>query len=234
MENEYNKSIKKLDEELNKYSFDVKELSDTDKTEIKNLYTMLWKIYSNKVFIENIEKANIRITEKILINNKESYTNHVISNHTTLYFVNCKNITINITQKVCHITLENCESVNIKTRGGAITGLDAINCKNVNHVLEKSNVYLLEISNCIGCIYYISEDNALNTLISSYGSPDIKIITTCPISGNIKNKFNPAISFFEIYRLYSFEKNNEIIQLYYVTPTNKKIQVNCTSSLQQL
>ena len=89
----------------------------------------------------------------------------------------------------------------------------------------------MEVSNCVGCIYYISEDNALNTIISSYGSPDIKIITTCPTSGNIKNKFSPSISFFDLYRLYSFEKRNEIIQLYYVTPASyKKIQVNYTSS----
>lgn len=230
MEDKLKKNLENLDEELNNYSFDVKELSDTDKTEIKALYTMLWKIYSNKIFIENIQRSNIRVTEKILVNNKELH-NHNVTNRTTLYFVNCKNITINITQKVCHITLENCDSVNIKTRGGAITGLDAINCKNVNHVLENSNVYLLEVSNCVGCIYYISEDNAINTIISSYGSPDIKIITTCPISGNIKNKFSPAISFFDIYRLYSFEKKNEIIQLYYVTPASyKKIQVNYTSS----
>ena len=230
MEKKFKENLESLDEELNNYSFNVKDLTDTDKTEIKELYTMLWKIYSNKIFIENIERTNIRVTEKILFNNKE-LNNHNVTNRTTLYFVNCKNITINITQKVCHITLENCESVNIKTRGGAITGLDAINCKNINHVLENSNVYLLEVSNCVGCIYYISEDNALNTIISSYGSPDIKIITTCPTSGNIKNKFSPSISFFDLYRLYSFEKRNEIIQLYYVTPASyKKIQVNYTSS----
>jgi len=228
MEDKLKKNLDSLDEELNNYSFNVKDLSDTDKTEIKALYTMLWKIYSNKIFIENIERTNIRVTEKILVNNKE-LNNHSVTDRTTLYFVNCKNITINITQKVCHITLENCESVNIKTRGGAITGLDAINCKNINHVLENSNVYLLEVSNCVGCIYYISEDNALNTIISSYGSPDIKIITTCPTSGNIKNKFSPVISFFDLYRLYSFEKKNELVQLYYVTPASyKKIQVSYT------
>ena len=168
------------------------------------------------------------ILPKILINN-EIFGNHIINNKTTLYFVNCNHITVNITQKVCHITLQDCEYVNIKTRGGSITGLDDINCNNINHVLENSCVYLLDVSNCAGCTYYISEDNALETIISSYGSPDIKIITTCPISGNIKHKFMPIISFFDIYRMYIFEKNNDLVQLYYITPNYNKKIVNAST-----
>ncbi|QKF94086.1 adenylate cyclase-associated CAP [Fadolivirus algeromassiliense] len=218
------KKLKTLSEELDEYSFNIKYLNDNDKKEIKQLYTLLWQTYNQKIFIENISHANIRITDKIYINNN-IYVNDIITTKTTLYFVNCNNVTVVVNNKVCHITIEHCNHFNIKTRGGSITGIDNINCKHVCHVLEKSSVYLLDISNSEGCTFYISEDNALDTIISSYGSPDIKIITTCPEKGTVKNKFVPSISFFEIYRLYSFEKTHTgLVQLSYVTPnyTSKK------------
>lgn len=212
------KKLENLNEELNEYSFNIKYLNDIQKKEIKDLYTMLWNTYNQKIFIENLSNVHIRITDKIYINNT-IYIDKDINDKSTLHFINCKNITVVINNKVCHITIERCNHFNIKTRGGAITGIDNINCKHVSHILENSSVYFLDVSNSEGCIFYISENNALDTIISSYGSPDIKIITTCPEKGIVKNKFVPIISFFEIYRLYSFEKtNNGIIQLFYETP----------------
>ena len=208
--------LEKLSDELDAYSFDIQHLSIDQKEEIKGLYKMLYKIYNNKIFIENIKDSNIRITDKIFINNK-LFDDSTIDNKTTLYFENCKNVTAIISSKVCHITLQNCENFNLKTRGGSITGLDDINCKHVIHVLENSSVYFLDVSNSEGCVFYISENNALDTTISSYGSPDIKIITTCPKNGVVINKFVPNISFFDIYRLYQFERRNNLIQLYYNT-----------------
>ena len=143
--------------------------------EIKELYTMFWKTLNNKIFIENIDNSNIRINERILINGKK-YKENIIDKKTTLHFINCKNVNIIINKKVCHITIEECENLNIKTRGGSITGLDDIRCNHINHILENSSVFFLDVSNSQDCIFYISENNALNTMISSYGSFDIKII----------------------------------------------------------
>lgn len=228
---ELEKKLKKLDDELDEYSFNIRQLDDKEKQEIRDLYKLLWKTYNHKIFIENLENINVRVTDKIYTGN-ELYIDQEINEKTTLHFINCKNIRIIINGKVCHITLERCENLNLKTRGGAITGLDDINCKNINHVLENSSVYFLDVSNSEGCVFYISENNAPDTMISSYGSPDIKIITTCPTKGIIKNKFIPILSFFEIYRLYSFEKSsNGLIELFYVTSTytpNKRKVINQT------
>lgn len=219
-----NEKLENLTNELNTYSFDVKHLTESEKQEIKELYTILWKTYNNKIFIENIENSNIRVDKTIVINGAQ-YNNKNVTQESTLHFINCKNVTVIIKNKVCHITIEGCENFNIKTNGGSITGLDDIRCNHVSHVLENSSVYFLDVSNSQDCVYYISENNALNTLISSYGSPDIKIITTNPNDGKIKNKYHPTISFFEIYRIYSFERENDLLQLYYMTPTykNKKL-----------
>lgn len=210
------KQLRQLNSDLNEYSFNVEYLDDSEKEKIKGLYKILWKTYNQKIFIENLSGVNIRVTDKIYVNNIV-YINNDVNNKTTLYFSNCKHINILINSKVCHITVENCNYVNIKTREGSITGIDNLNCKHVCHVLENSAVYFIDVSNSEGCTFYISEDNALDTIISSYGSPDIKFILTCPEKGIIKNKFIPGISFFEIYRLYNFEKMNGIIQLSYIT-----------------
>ena len=222
MSDDLDKNLKDLDYDLNKYSFDVKELSDEDKNEIKGLYTMLWKINSNKIFIENINKTNIRIKDDLIFVNNKKFSDKSVNKCSTLYFYNCKNITIMIHTKVCHITLENCEYVNIKTTGGSITGIDNINCKYCNHVIEQAPVHLLEMSKSIGSVFYISDNNVLNTLLSSYESPEMMIVITNSKTGNITKKFIPTFSFFDIYRLYNFEETNNFLQLYYLTPYKKK------------
>lgn len=206
-----------LDNELTNYSFDIKDIAEEEKEQIKELYTLIWKSYNNKIFIENIKNSNIRINGKILVNGEE-YGNYKITNKTTLHFINCKNTTVIINAKVCHITNERCENFSIKIIGGSVTGMDDIHCKHMNHILENSSVYFLDISQSQNCIFYISERNALDTTISSFDSPDITITMTNPNDGIIKNKYKPSISFFEIYRRYSFEIENDQIQLYYLIP----------------
>ena len=216
--------LKKLDTELDAYSFDVTELSKECKDDIRDLYKALHKIYTNKIFIDDIKNSNIRITNKIFINGKES-ENYCVDDKTTLYFANCKHTNVVINSKVCHIVIEKCEYLNIMIRGGSITGIDDINSKHILHIFENSSVYFVDVGNSEDCTYYISEDKALNTTISSYGSHGIKIITTDPISGITINKFMPIVSFFEIYRLYQFEKNNNLMQLYYNTSNYDKKKI---------
>lgn len=216
---EFKENLSNLERELDIYSFDIRFLTETEKQEQKNLYTILWKTLNNKIFIENIVYSNIFVNNNILINGKQF--NNSVNERTTLHFINCKNVTIIIYIKICHITIEKCENFNIKIREGLITGLDNIRCNHINHVLENSSVYFLDISNSQDCIFYISENNALNTLISSYGSTDIKIITTNSNEGKIQNKYHLIMSFFDIYRIYSFEKETDVIKLYYVTPNYK-------------
>jgi hypothetical protein len=206
-----------LDQELEKYSFDISHLTENDKDDIKHMYSLIWKTLNNKIFLENINDANVRIHNKIFVNNKE-YGNYQISNKTTLHFINCKDTTIIINEKVCHITVERCENLYIKVKGGSITGLDDIKCKNIRHIMEDSSVYFIDLSSSFDCSLYISERNALNTIISSFQCPNVRIVMTDTKDGKIKNKYNPPLSFFEMYRLYLFEKANDTINLYYITP----------------
>lgn len=215
-------NLNELSAELEKYSFDIKHLGTQDKNKIKELYTILYKIHDNKIFIENLKNCNVRVTDKILINGI-ILPNCLIDLKTTLYFYNCNHTNVVITNKVCHITIDQCSHLNIQTRGGSITGLDDINCKHIVHVFNNSSLYFLDVSNSEGCVFYIAENTALDTMISSCNSPDIKILLTCPINGIIKNKFNPLISFFDNYRLYTFEQEDDVIQMTYNTKYNKQI-----------
>ena len=215
MENE----LQMLNEEIDNYSFDVRELSESEKEEIKNLYVSMRKISQNRNIIENLKNANIRINKMVLINGTE-YDNYDITDKSGLHFSNCHNTTVIITNKVCHITSDNCSQFTIKIIGGSISGMDIINCQNVNTIIENSSIHFLDISKSQACTLYLSENNALNTTILSYESHNIQIIMTD--EGFIKNKYILPMSYFEICRIYTFEVMEDgTMQLYYLIPKTR-------------
>lgn len=214
---EFQIQMNALDDELDRYSFDIEHITEEEKKKIKDVYTAMWLTSNNKIFIENINKANIRINKKILIDGKE-FGNYEITNKTGLHFINCKNITIFISTKVCHITNDHCENLTIKIIGGSVSGMDIINCNHIKLFIEDSTINFLDLSKSEDCLFCFSEENALNTTISSFDSQAITITTTNPNEGIIKNIYKPSISFFEIYRQYSFKIENDLVQLYYLKP----------------
>jgi hypothetical protein len=216
--------LRMLNEEIENYSFDVRELSENEKEEIKNLYVSMRKISQNRNIIENVKNTNIRINKMVLINGTE-HDNYDINDKSGLHFANCHNTTVIITNKVCHITSENCNNFTIKIIGGSISGMDIINCENVNTIIENSSINFLDISKSHGCILYISEKNALNTTILSYESQNIQIIMTD--EGFIKNKYTLPMSYFEICRIYTFELVEDgTVQLYYLIPKSKSRNIS--------
>lgn len=200
------------------------DLSDSEKIIIKNIYNSWKHCTDNRIFLENIKNSNIRINNDIVINNINQHKE--IDDKSSLFFTNCQNINITINTKISHLTLESCENINLRTRGGIISGLDNINCKHINNILEQSCVYFIDVSKSQDCLFYIQENLALDTIISTYASFATKIITTDQNNG-IKNKYGPIISFFDIHRLYIFENNGDKLNLYFVSlPTNTKSLVN--------
>jgi hypothetical protein len=207
-----NLKLAELDRDMDKYSFDIEELSAETREHIKHLYTILYKIYNNKIFIENISNANIRITDKIMINNKLLDTD-AVNDKTTLFFVNCNNNTIQLNTKTCHVTFDNCSNINFKTRHDIITGLDIMRSKHIYYTIENACLYFVALSKCEDCTFWIDEQNALDTMITSYDTFGIKINLICPIDHSVKLKYEQILSFFDIYRIYSFNKQNDKIEL---------------------
>jgi hypothetical protein len=161
----YNDIIK-LQEELDDLS-----ITDEQKDNIINLFKNWKTSFNRKIFIESLNKSNIRVCDRVKVNNIPYGSS--VNIKSTLHFIDCNNVTINILSKVNHITLENCNNINIKTNHGSISGMDCINCSNISHVIKSGNIYYIDISNSTHCNYYISEQVALNTIISTMESMNL-------------------------------------------------------------
>lgn len=217
--NNLKNKIKILAEEMDDYSFDVRELDENERLEITQFFTSFFNSFNNKIFIKGTIKAKIYIDNNIYINGYQ-FGNYNVNNKTTLHFIDCKNTIILIQKKVCHITIENCDKIHIETDYGTITGLDNINSNNIVHLLKKSSVYFIDISKSQNCIYYLNENVALNTIISSYCSfnSEFKILG---FDGDVLNEYRPNLSLFDIYKLYQFEKDNHnTINMFIVSSKN--------------
>ena len=206
-----------LDNDLEQYSWNVRHLDRAERDKIKTLYTSWKSALNNKIFIENVKDANIRINDYILINGVK-FSDKQITNKAVLHFINCEKVTIIINSKVAHITLEKCIYVNIKTTGGSISGVDDIHCSHISHVLEKSGVYFVDVSTSQDCNYYIPEHLATDTIISAYSAFNIHF-TMLQENGRIIKKMSPANSFFNIYKLYCFINRNGTLELIENTST---------------
>lgn len=199
-----------LNRELNEYSFNTQYLSDEQKKEITDFFVLLKKTMNNKIFIENIEKQNIKVNNNDIIINGNIFASNITKKN-TLHFINCRNLIINIYIQVTHITLEKCENINIRTTGGSISGLDCISCNNVSHIFDNGHVYFIDISKSTCCRYYLSKPIALNTIIQTMESMDLKFFA---IENHIvTNIFHKNNSFFDIFKKYIFKENNGLVQI---------------------
>lgn len=210
--------MEQLELELDTYSFDIKFLTLAERENIKNLYISWKKALDNKIFIRDIAKENIRIC-----NGK--YNGRDVTSSSTLHFINCSYVTVVVSQKLTHVTLENCDNFHIKLLGGVISGIDCIRSNNLTIIVENEPIYFIDTSDSHYCNFYISDFLISNIIIMSYCSTSLSMMITKHINGIIKNKFSPPASFFDIYRIYMFDKINDNIELFYYVPnkTDKKV-----------
>lgn len=206
-----------LEADLDKYSFNIRCLSDHEIKSIKNLYTMLKTCLNNKIFIENLNGHNIRINNIITVSG-DTLPNKV-TNKSTIHFINCQNLTVQLGVKVGHLTIERCENLNIKIVGGSITGYDCISCRNITHVFDKGNINYIDISSSLNCNYYLSEQIAISTIIQTMNSMHLKFVTLD--DHRITNTFDRNKSFFDILKTYKFIINNDQIEIVDISKTSQ-------------
>ena len=199
-------SLYNLDKEMDNYSFDYFDIAPEQRHEIRNLYSYFKSLQNNKLFIENLTSGNIRVNKMVNYNGKTLLQD--VDHKSTLYFINCKEVTIFIYSKVANITLENCEKVNLKIIGGSIYGIHIINCKNISNVFNDNNIFFIDIDKCIDCKYYISENIAAKTLIQTTKSLNLSF-NILNNRGIVVNEYKQNNSYFDlILKRFRFDKIN--------------------------
>lgn len=216
---ELNINLEKLNQELDDYSFNNHELSNEEKQEIITLYKIWKESLNNKIFIDNESGTHIRVKEGkiITIGNKNNGLNESlekelfsgVNEKSTLYFANCDNVTIVISTKVAHITLDSCKNVNIKIIGGSVSGIDSIRCINVSHVFDNGDIYFIDISKSENCKFYFTEKVALSTIISTMYAYSMQFSMLS--EGKVKNTFEENKNYFDISRQFIFQKSGDDI-----------------------
>ena len=220
LENELNN----LNTDLNNYCWNVRELSDAEKNDIKELYK-LWKSCLNKkIVIDGVNSTNIRVSDKINFSDGTVIWDDVKCHH-SLHFANCSNVTIIITAKVNHITFERCTNINVRSTGGSISGIDIIKCNDITTIFESSSVYFVDISNSTGCSFILSEKIAKDIMITTTSSYNIQFKTVCDISGITKSTYKTNMNVFQNYAIYSFHMNNDGLSLYISVPHSDRIHL---------
>lgn len=220
---ELKEELEKLDQDLDNYCWNVRELTTDEKNDIKELYT-LWKSCLNKkIVIDDLHNENIRVSNRITSRNNIIWDD--IKQHHSLYFTGCSDSTIIITTKVNHITLEDCKNINIRTTGGSISGIDVINCSNVTHIFESGSIYFMDISNTTECTFILSEKIAMDIMISTTNSYNLHFKTICDNTGVTKNTYKTNMNIFQSYAIYSFHMNEDILSLYIVMPNSNDVHL---------
>ena len=211
------KDITDLEKDIEDYCWNYRELADIEKQDIKALYLTWKKALNNKIIIEDIHKTNIRVSDDIICNNKILWKN--VSKENSLHFLNCSDITIVITPKVNHVTVERSQNINLRVVKGSISGLDLIKCDNVITVLNSGSTYFIDISTSNQCSFIFCESVAKNIMITTQNSHNINFKVVADLSGITKNVYKINLGMFQEFRIYSFHlDDNEILGLYITIP----------------
>ena len=200
------KEMQKLNEELEDYSFSIRELQEGEKQNIRNLYR-LWKTSINKkIVLSDLHSTNVRVNTDIMCN-KEVLWHNIKQDH-TLHFLNCSDITIIINPKVNHVTIERCKNVNIRVVNGSISGIDLIKCDNVTCVFNSKTVNFMDISECTQCLFILSESVAKNIIITVTSAFNINFRIVSDTSGITKNNYKTNMNVFQSSTMYSFDSSD--------------------------
>ena len=209
--------VDNLNNELDNYCLNVRQLTEDEKCEIKELYKIWKSCLNKKIVIETIQHTNIRVSDKINFSDGTIIWDD-IQRHHSLHFVDCSNATIVISAKVNHITFERCKNVNVRITGGSISGIDIIHCTNVTHIFESCLVYFVDISNTTECSFILSERIAKDIMITTASSFNLQFKTISDDTGIRKNIYRTNMNVFQNYAVYSFHVNNDDLSLYIAVP----------------
>lgn len=208
--------LAELAQDLEDYSWNIKDLNEDEKNVIKNLYKA-WKTSLNqKIIIENLHNTNIRVMNNITQNSKLLWP--LVEQHNTLFFTNCSNMTIIVNPKINHITLENCKNINFRTKGGSISGMDIINSSNITTIFDSHTVNFVDISNSTQCLFILSESVAKNIIMITTSSYNINFKIVADNSGVCQNTFKTNMNLFQPSAIYNFVSQDNNLSLYITIP----------------
>jgi mRNA-degrading endonuclease HigB of HigAB toxin-antitoxin module len=208
--------LEQLNQELEEYCWDVKELTNGEKDDIKNLYKTWKSCLNKKIIIQDLHNTNIRVIDNITYNGQILKKN--IKKHHTLHFINCSDSTIIITPKVNHITLENCKNINFRSRNGSISGMDLINSNNITLIINSQTVNFIDVSNTTECMFILSESVAENLIIITTNAYNLDYRLVDDNNGTLKNTFKTNMNMFQSVSIYTFQLTNEDVLSLYIIP----------------
>lgn len=191
-------------------------------TNIINNVIISWDICKkNHIYIENIDnidlcvdpdffhKKNIHPNNKIVSN----IANHCEINKYTIYFDNCSNMNITISEKINHIIFLNCDNIIINITNGLISGMDILHSKNISCKVYSNKIYNISCGNIDTCLLEFDTFSAANTIISTIGSYNVVFdINTLDKKINaITNMslFNDFVTYFHINNNFSINYINK-------------------------
>lgn len=184
-------------DELENELDDFISINKSMKEEIKSFYKAWSTCLSHKIIIENIEG------ESMIIDDSVTYHDKVIPIEltSTLHFVGCHNLVINVKRKVNHITIERCNNIKIMISSGCISGLDTIKSKFIDVLIDNKSIYFIDVGTSSDCNYCIRDHLCDEIFISSIDSIDIKVYVVVNKEIQLKSEMD-LTSIFGNYKLF--------------------------------
>ncbi len=212
--------LRNLDDELNMYIEHYGEFDDGQMDYIKNLFLNWKKTINKRIVLQDMNGTNYGKHIHVKINRLGRITvdgldfGSTVNTRSTLHFKNCQQVIISIATKINHLTLEDCNQVNVKVIGGFVSGMDTIKCNHVSYVFDDNNVYYMDVSSSTECTYYIPEDIALRTEIITAESFNLLFCTLNVDSKSVAKRFKKNRSLFDTFNRYAFLEQDGSVEMY--------------------
>jgi len=166
--------MQKLTEELINLN-----INNSIRDSIINIYNSYMTVKNNHIYIENDHHDFIAIGRGIMMQNQTKH--NIIDSTKTIFLSNCSDIKMIFGKKINHIIVDKCSNMTIRIMRGLISGIDIINSKNINLVVD-NNIYNLNCGKSDDCECTIKKNIAGTTLISTLECHNIKLCINDPSS----------------------------------------------------
>lgn len=208
-EKELEDNILLLEEEMDEVG-----IISENRRQILEQYSLYKKCFNKRIFVSDVNNSNIRINNNSIgLLEKGILTSlyEGVKIDSSIHFVGCNNTTVLIYTKVNHITLESCKNLDVKIVGGAVTGIDNINCVNTNYIFDDNDIYFIDISGSYTCNMYVSERVAKNTLIITMHSLFVNVVIL-DSNNNMIRAFKKNMNYLDTLGNYKYNLNSKKLE----------------------
>ncbi len=179
--------------------------------EIDNINKSFEKLKSQRIYIENKTNEIIKISDCQLSSSIQIY--------------NCHKCTIQLSKRVNHILLYNCNDTYVILSDGCMTGIDIMRSKNTSITCFNYKYIHIDISNSENIRLMIESNKLILMNLISFYSIDNKLLTFYIENEQhiFKNKILLKSDFYNSCQIYNIKYENEEKILYLNYPNNNKI-----------